>query len=135
MAGMRRKSNDEGGIPNYEINPNLRYNFANKCFVFHKKGSKNDTYLDTLMKQKAKIPSPDKYAHMHSTLYDPKKKFKIYPYDKKSAWDDIIKKAKLTPASNFYDKNKFDEERIKPPKGYPNKMEAPKASFIDDAIV
>ncbi len=133
LAGQKRSSVDSTDrVPGYQINSKVRHNFQNKSFNFS--NAKQETYLDLLIKQKQKIPSPDKYALMRESFVDPKKQSKIYTADRGSTWNEVIKKAKLTPASNFYDKTQFDEKRMKPPRGYAHNMQTLKYSFIDEAI-
>ena len=131
LSGIRRMSMDEAGIPGYEFNAEVRFNFNNKSFKIRKE-PKKETYLDILMKQKAKIPPPDKYTGQ-GNMNQVNKKFKIYIQDNKMMWDGIIAKAKKTPGPNFYNNTSFDEKRIKPPRGVTNKLTAQRQGFIDDA--
>jgi hypothetical protein len=58
VSGIRML--DESGIKGYEIKSEMRFNFPNKEYQLPK--GKLNRFLDTLMAEKAKIPSPDKYT-------------------------------------------------------------------------
>ena len=119
----------EYGIPGYQINSELRFNFHNKDHLIPAT-SKLNRFLDTLMAQKAKIPSPDKYTGHRESFVD-KRKVSIYTTDRKSFCLDIEKKAKLVPGPAQYDTARFDEKYVKPPKtSYTKKAE--KYSYVDE---
>ena len=109
---------EEFGIKGYSFNPKLRFNFGNKKHMMPQQ--KKQTYLDQIMKEKAKIPSPDKYlCNVHKKDFnDISKKSKIYAYDRKSSFDDLIQISKKLPGTGKYDTTRFDEKRNRPPKGY-----------------
>jgi len=73
---------DAIGIKGYEMHPKLRFNFANKEYKIPK--TLKNTYIDALMKDKAKIPSPDRYeCNVHRLNFnDTKKKSLIYTSDR-----------------------------------------------------
>ena len=76
------------GIPNYFYNPSLRFNFKNKKFTIP--NCKDVSYLDQIIRDKAKIPSPDKYAHPRQQFND-YKPGKIFTKDRKLFLDDVVK--------------------------------------------
>tara|TARA_B100000780_G_C20948189_1_gene378231 strand:+ start:83 stop:337 length:255 start_codon:yes stop_codon:yes gene_type:complete len=68
------------------------------------------------MKEKAKIPSPDKYTGHRDTFLD-KKKLSIYTSDRKWTFSEIEKRSKLFPVGpDKYENTRFDEKYVKPPK-------------------
>lgn len=69
------------------------------------------------MKQKALIPSPDKYAHQRKDFFDPVKQSKIYCTDKRAMMDDIINDSKKKPGVGKYQTEEYDDKRCKPPRG------------------
>ena len=104
----------EYGIPGYTVNSELRFNFYNKSHQIPP-NSKLNRFLDTLMKQKEKIPSPDKYTG-HKKSFNDNRKMSIYTSDRKWSWMEIEKKEKNKPSPNQYNTSKFDEKYDKPPK-------------------
>jgi len=104
----------EYGIPGYTVNSELRFNFDNKSHQIPP-NSKLNRFLDTLMKQKEKIPSPDKYTG-HKKSFNDNRKMSIYTSDRKWSWMEIEKKEKNKPSPNQYNTSKFDEKYDKPPK-------------------
>jgi len=81
--------------------------------------SKKRTYIDQIMTEKSKIPSPDKYlCNVHRPHFnDPTKKSKIYTSDRKSSMDDVIKESKKSPGVGKYTVTTYDEKHDKKPKG------------------
>ena len=71
----------EYGIPGYSVNSDLRFNFENKSHLIPP-NSKLNRFLDTLMKQKEKIPAPDKY-NGHKKSFVDNRKMSIYTSDRK----------------------------------------------------
>lgn len=86
------------------------------------------------MKEKAKIPSPDKYlCNVHKTHFnDMNKKSKIYAFDRKSSINEICKAAKETPGTGRYDNMNFDEKYERPPKGI-HKVSQERVTIMDEA--
>lgn len=66
-----------GLIEGYQVDSKLRFNFPNKDFKVPP--SKLNRYIDQLMTEKAKIPSPDKYAPIRANFNDIKKKKRNFP--------------------------------------------------------
>ena len=88
------------------------------------------------MKDKAKIPSPDKYlCNVHRKNFnDITKKSKIYAFERQSTFNTIIKDAKKTPGTGKYETTQFDEKRIKPPRGI-HKASVERFTVLDEAAV
>ena len=88
------------------------------------------------MKDKAKIPSPDKYlCNVHRKNFnDITKKSKIYAFERQSTFNTIIKDAKKTPGTGKYETTNFDEKRIKPPRGI-HKASVERFTVLDEAAV
>ena len=105
---------DLGLIEGYAVDSKLRFNFHNRDFKMPP--SKMNRYIDQLMKEKAKIPSPQKYAPIRANFNDMKKKSVIFPRDRDSSFDFVIKAAKQTPGVGRYDTQNYDEKIIKPPR-------------------
>ena len=105
---------DLGLIEGYQVDSKLRFNFQNRDFKVSP--GKMNRYIDTLMTQKAKIPSPDKYAPIRANFNDMKKKSVIFTRDRDSSFDFVIKAAKQTPGVGRYDTYNYDEKIIKPPR-------------------
>jgi hypothetical protein len=61
------------------------------------------------------IPSPDKYTGQRVNFLNDKKS-KIYAYDRKYEFNDLIKKAKKVPGVAQYNITRYDEKYSKPPK-------------------
>lgn len=82
------KKLDDYGIEGYKLHPELRFNIQRNHMV---PKSKKETYLDIIMKDKKKIPSPDKYScNVHKTNFnDINKKSKIYMFDRQSTFAEI----------------------------------------------
>lgn len=82
--------------------------------------AKGTRYLDILMKEKEKIPSPDKYAHQRDQFND-KKPGKILAFDRSLYLDRLQKESAAILASPAkYNKFEFDEKKNKPPRGFSN---------------
>ena len=79
---------DNYGVEGYQLKPSLRFNFQRDHLV---PKQKKETYLDTIMKESKKIPSPDKYlCNVHKTNFnDMNKKSKIYMFDRKSTFTQL----------------------------------------------
>lgn len=124
---------DEFGIKGYSFNPKLRFNFGSKKYLMSQQ--KKQTYLDEIMKEKAKIPSPDKYlCNVHKKDFnDITKKSKIFPYDRKSSIDDLMSISKQLPGTGKYDTTRFDEKHNRPPRGF-HKVKAQRITVIDEMI-
>ena len=89
-------------------------------------------FLDTLITQKSKIPSPDKHTAQRKDFLNDKK-MQILKHDRKYEMVEIMKKAKETPGVAAYDVAHYDEVKVKPPKnGKANKAE--KYSYVDEII-
>ena len=86
------------------------------------------------MKEKAKIPSPDKYlCNVHKKNFnDLTKKSKIYTFDRQSTFNTIIKDAKKTPGTGKYETTIYDEKRLRPPRGL-HKASAERITVLDEA--
>ena len=86
------------------------------------------------MKDKKKIPSPDKYlCNVHKTNFnDMNKKSKIYMFDRKSTFKDIEKIGKKNPGVGKYNTELFDEKRNRPPKGL-HKSSVERITILDEA--
>ena len=67
------------------------------------------------MKQKAKIPSPDKYSE-HGSMISPRT-LMMYTKDRSTYIDTLFAQSKKTPGIGKYDKYEYDEKRLKPVKG------------------
>jgi hypothetical protein len=95
---------------------------------------KKETYLDIIMKEKKKIPSPDKYlCNVHKTNFnDMNKKSKIYMFDRKSTFKDIEKIGKKNPGVGKYNTELYDEKRNRPPKGL-HKTSVERITILDEA--
>jgi len=122
---------DNYGVEGYQLKPALRFNF-NRDHMIPK--SKKETYLDHLMKEKKKIPSPDKYlCNVHKTNFnDMNKKSKIYMFDRKSTMKDIAKEGKKNPGVGKYQTEHYDELRNRPPRGL-HKASLERITLIDEA--
>jgi len=122
---------DNYGVEGYQLKPALRFNF-NRDHMIPK--SKKETYLDHLMKEKKKIPSPDKYlCNVHKTNFnDMNKKSKIYMFDRKSTMKDIAKEGKKNPGVGKYQTEHYDELRNRPPRGL-YKASLERITLIDEA--
>ena len=72
---------DECFVKGYKINSELRFNFHRNHRIPQ---AKKATFLDHLMKDKAKIPSPDKYlCNVHRKNFnDMTKKSRIYAFER-----------------------------------------------------
>ena len=113
MAVSGLKMYQSTGIKGYDVNSEIRFNFLNKS---HKIPNSNlRRYLDTLMAEKAKIPSPDKYTGQRVNFLDDKR-HKIYAHERKFEFADLIKKGKNSPGCTSYNTTQFDEKYVKPPK-------------------
>jgi len=89
---LKQKGKDGSGVPGYHFDPEVRFNFSNKEFKMSK--GKAMRYLDLLQREKQKIPSPDKYAHLNLHFNDIHKKSLIYTSDRKFYFNDLIRSAK-----------------------------------------
>ena len=88
------------------------------------------------MKDKKKIPSPDKYlCNVHKTNFnDMGKKSKIYMFDRKSTFKDIEKEGKKNPGVGKYQTTNWDEKKNRPPKGL-HKTSQERITMTDEAKV
>jgi len=88
------------------------------------------------MKDKAKIPSPDKYlCNVHRKNFnDITKKSKIYAFERQSTFNSIIKDAKKTPGTGKYETTAYDEKRLRPPRGI-HKTSVERFTVLDEAAV
>lgn len=86
------------------------------------------------MKDKAKIPSPDKYlCNVHKKNFnDITKKSKIYAFDRQSSINQVVKDAKKTPGIGKYETTKYDEKYCKPARGL-HKATVERITVIDEA--
>lgn len=55
-----KRGNPDDYVKNYEMHPEQRFNFHNKEFKISP--GKTQTYMDKIITQSTKIPSPDKYT-------------------------------------------------------------------------
>ena len=85
------------------------------------------------MKQKASIPSPDKYAHQRKDFFDPNKRSKIYMTDKKLFIDSLIAEGKKCPGVGKYQTTEFDEKRNRQPRGI-SKVTEDRITVADEMI-
>ena len=86
------------------------------------------------MKDKKKIPSPDKYlCNVHKTHFnDISKKSKIYMFDRQSTFKAIEKEAKKNPGVGKYQTELYDEKRNRPPRGL-HKSSQERITVLDEA--
>lgn len=128
LSGVKNALSEQG-IKGYHVNAENRFNFNNKQHLIPG-NSKLNRYLDTLMAQKAKIPSPDKYTGHRESFVD-KRKLSIYTSDRKYTFSEIEKRSKLVPGPDKYENTRFDEKYNKPPKNCYTQKDS-KYNYVDE---
>lgn len=78
--------------------------------------SKNNNFLDQIMKVKKIIPGPGNYVKPDNWAKS-LKPMVIYTSNRKNFIDDIVKKGKATPGIGKYDTQAFDKKYNKRPLG------------------
>jgi hypothetical protein len=74
-------------------------------------------FIDLHLEQKKQVPSPDQYSHPRKHFNDMNKRSIIYPNDRQTSMDEVIKTAKKTPGVCKYNITSYDEKMNKKPKG------------------
>lgn len=115
LSGLRNQANKTDYVKNYDVNASARFNFTNKKYVPNQ--AKVQRFLDAVIDQSKKVPSPDKYNHLPEFL-SKNKKHTIYKTDRRLSIDEVIETSKKTPGVGHYKmKESYDEKFVKPPVG------------------
>ena len=118
------------GVRGYKVNPKARFNFNNKMISIQKHNIPR--FFDALMKEKAKIPSPDKYSQLGNMMSPRPHEFgKV---KRKTFAEMTMEISKKTPGVGKYETTQFDEKYKKGVRGGAVPQKTDNFNYVDEAM-